>query len=86
MRISFDPRKDEWTRRERGFSLSLGREVIANTVTRFIDDRFDYGEERIVAFGYVDRRLYACVYTMREDAYHIISVRKANDREQRKFG
>lgn len=86
MKISFDPNKDEKTRRERGFSLAIGETVISNAVTTFLDDRFDYGEDRFVAFGYVGERLFVCVFTMRDATHHIISVRKANDREITKYG
>ncbi|MEO5325721.1 BrnT family toxin [Mesorhizobium sp. CC13] len=86
MKISFDPGKDEWTRAERGFSLALGAEVIRNKVTTFLDDRQDYGEDRFVTFGYVEARLYVCVFTMRDTVFHIISVRKANDREIARYG
>ena len=86
MKITFDPKKDEWTRRERGLSLALGAEIIANATVRFLDTRFDYGEDRVLAYGYVRKRLHVCVYTLRGDRYHIISVRKANDREVQKYG
>jgi uncharacterized DUF497 family protein len=46
MKISFDPKKEEWTRRERGLSLALGAEIIANARVRYMDERFDYGENR----------------------------------------
>jgi uncharacterized DUF497 family protein len=48
----------------------------------FPDDRYDYGEERRLAYGYVDGRLHALVYTPRGDACPIISFSKANRREQ----
>ena len=86
MKISFDPKKDERTRRERGISLSLGKDILLNRVKVVADDRRNYGEIRLVAFGYVGQRLHVCVFTMRDDTYHIISVRKANDRETRKYG
>ncbi|CAI2933565.1 BrnT family toxin [Aminobacter niigataensis] len=86
MKISFDPGKDEWTRAERGFSLALGADVIRNRVATLLDDRRDYGEDRFVAFGYVDLRLYVCVFTMRDTVFHVISVRKANDREIARYG
>jgi len=86
MRITFDPKKDERTRQERGFSLALGADVIRNRVHVFLDDRHDYGENRFVAYGYVAERLFVCVFTLRDDAYHIISLRKANDREVKKHG
>lgn len=86
MKITFDPSKDEWTRRERGFSLTLGSEVVDNIVALKLDDRSDYGEARMIAYGYVASRLHVCVYTVRGDDLHIISVRKANDREVKKYG
>ena len=86
MEISFDPKKDEWTKQDSGLSLSAGREIIRNGVAFERDERRDYGEERFVAFGYIGRRLHVCVFTIRGEAFHIISVRKANQREVKKHG
>jgi uncharacterized DUF497 family protein len=86
MEVSFDPEKDARNRRERGFSLAFGSDVIRNMVTTRIDKRHDYGEVRRIAYGYVEERLFVCVYTLREDTLRIISVRKANEREVRKYG
>lgn len=86
MEISFDPEKNEKNRTERGFSLALGVEVVRNVVATRIDERYDYGEVRRIAYGYVKDRLFVCVYTLREDTLRIISVRKANAREVRKYG
>ncbi len=86
MKITFDATKDQWTRSERGFSLALGAEVIRNQVAHRFDTRRDYGEERFIAYGYVDKRLHVCVYTVRENEIRVISVRKANDREVKKYG
>ena len=33
-----------------------------------VDDRFDYGEERLLAFGRIDGRGYAVVYVKRGDS------------------
>lgn len=86
MKVSYDPGKDERTRRERGFSLSLGAEVVKHRVHVFLDNRHDYGEDRYVAYGYVEDRLFVCVFTIRADTYHIISLRKANQREVARYG
>jgi uncharacterized DUF497 family protein len=37
-------------------------------------------------FGYIDERLYALVFTPRGDAVHVISFRKANGREIKRYG
>lgn len=86
MEISFDPAKRETTLRERGLDFMDAREVFSTPNYRFIDDRFDYGEEREVAIGYLRGRMVVVVWTGRGNARHIISMRKANEREQAKYG
>lgn len=49
------------------------------------DTRHDYREARIVAQGPIDGRLYVLVYTRRNALRRIISLRKANRREQAKY-
>ena len=49
------------------------------------DDRRDYGEARSIAFGHVENRLIAVAVTERQDIISIISARKANDREKKRF-
>ena len=49
------------------------------------DDRFDYGEERIITLGLIDGRVYVVIYTPRDDRCRIISARKANVRESRRY-
>jgi len=50
------------------------------------DDRFDYGEVREVAFGYIQGRLFVCVYADRDAERRVISLRKANKREVKRYG
>ncbi len=47
------------------------------------DNRRDYRENRRVAFGEIAGRLHVVVYTQRDTTMRIISLRKANKREQR---
>ena len=44
-----------------------------------------YGEERIAVTGYIGERLYRVIYTMRGERKRIISLRKANRREEREY-
>lgn len=46
-----------------------------------IDDRYDYGEVRWVTIGFINKKLYVMVYSIRGDKIRIISLRKANRRE-----
>jgi uncharacterized protein len=81
--FEFDPEKDATNRAKHGVSLTFGAVVLENCIGEVIDDRRDYGEVRINAFGLVANRLFVCTYTMREDTYRLISVRKASRQEQR---
>ncbi len=45
------------------------------------DTRKDYGERRLRVLAYLDDRLHVAVVTMRGDAVHVISFRKANRKE-----
>ena len=83
MDCEFDDAKEEVNRAKHGLSLALGVAVLKNRVGEVLDDRRDYGETRINAFGLVMGRLLACTYTMRGEVYRIISVRKASRQEQR---
>ena len=50
------------------------------------DTRWDYGERRSVVVAPLNDRLHVAVITMRGDAVHVISFRKANKKEIRKYG
>ena len=50
-----------------------------------VDNRRAYGEERLVALGLIGFRVYCACYTMRGENKRVISLRKANDREIRKY-
>jgi hypothetical protein len=86
MRITFDPNKREKTLRERGLDFAEAELVFAGTTIDIPDLRQDYGELRIKTVGYLRARMVVVVWTQRGDARHVISMRKANDREQAKYG
>ncbi len=50
------------------------------------DARYAYGETRINAYGYIAGRLFVCTYAPRCGWRHVISMRKANAREVRRYG
>jgi uncharacterized DUF497 family protein len=49
------------------------------------DIRRNYGEERRLTLGEIERRLFVVAYTLRGNVVRLISARKANEREQRKY-
>ena len=85
MDITFDPAKRDKTLHERGLDFADAAEVFEGVTFRFVDDRHDYGEVRMIAVGMLRGRMVVIVYTDRPTGRHIISMRKANDREQARY-
>jgi uncharacterized protein len=85
MLITFDPAKRETTLRERGLDFAEAAEVFAGDTLERPDERRDYGEKRSVTLGTLRGRVVVVVWTERGDARHVISMRKANDREKRVY-
>jgi len=85
MKITFDPAKREWTLRGRGLDFLDAPLVFDGLKLEFPDDRRDYGELRMITVGYLRQRMVIVCWTPREDARHVFSMRKANDREKKKY-
>jgi uncharacterized DUF497 family protein len=85
MRITFDPAKRARTLQERGLDFADAGKVFAGKTLDRPDIRQDYGEERIVTVGHLASGMVVLVWTPRGDTCHIISMRKANDREQARY-
>lgn len=85
MKITFDPMKREKTLHERGIDFADAVEVFEGPTLEREDDRKDYGETRRVSVGFLRGRMMIVVWTPRGDARHVISMRKANEREQTRF-
>jgi uncharacterized DUF497 family protein len=85
MAITFDPAKRDKTLAERGLDFADATTVFAGRVLQFEDNRQDYGEVRLVSVGELAGRMIVVVWTPRGADRHIISMRKANDREQKRY-
>jgi uncharacterized DUF497 family protein len=83
--ISFDPAKNERNIAERGIPFDLVEEFEWDTALVAEDLRKDYGEHRFQALGLIAWRLYALVFTPRAGKVHVISLRKANPREMKRY-
>ncbi len=66
--------------------MARADEVFAGVTLTVEDDRQDYGEARFITIGFLDSRMVVLVWTPRDDAYRIIRMRKANEREQAIYG
>ena len=85
MRITYDPVKRDRTLKERGLDFEDAPKVFAGETLEFPDERRDYGELRWQTIGRLRERLVMLVWTGREDARHIISMRKCNAREKKRY-
>ena len=81
MIIEFDTARREKTLPERGLDFADSDKVFDGLHFISRDDRSDYGEERFFTVGLLDSRMVVIVWTPRNDARRIISMRYANDRE-----
>lgn len=85
MEISFDPAKREATLRERGLDFVDAVQVFDGPEFTFEDTRIDYPERRFATYGLLQGRMVAVIWTETERGRRIISMRKANEREQAKY-
>ncbi len=84
--VSFDSKKREQTLINRGLDFKDAPEVFNGPVQfTFEDERKSYGEERFITIGLLKGRVVVLVWTPRGKVRHIISLRKANEREKKKF-
>ncbi len=65
--------------------LSASPISTAETAVSGDDVRKDYGERRLRVLGFIDGLLYAAVVTPRGEKIRVISLRRANRREERAY-
>lgn len=85
MQIIFDPAKNARNIAQRGLSFDRMIEFDFQTALFGVDDRRDYAEARMTAIGKLGDIAHVLVFTMRSDALRVISFRKANKREVKRY-
>ncbi len=83
--IEYDPTKNQQNIKGRGLSFDLAINFDWDTAIVLEDTRKDYGEPRYSAIGFIESRLYVLVFTPRNEAIRVISLRKSNDREVKRY-
>ena len=81
MRLEFDPAKDLLNQDKHGVSLAMASELDWEAALAWVDDRFEYGEMRMIALAPRMSVLYFVAFVDREGVRRIISLRRANRRE-----
>ena len=85
MEVEFDPAKRAATLADRGVDMARAGIVFDGPTLTVEDDRHDYGERRHITIGFLDGRMVVLAWTWRGRRRRIISMRKANEREQEKY-
>ena len=85
MKIEFDPTKSERNARERELPFGLVEQFDWETSQTVQDTRFPYPEARMVSVGVIGFRLPVVCFTPIDGGIRVISFRKANAREVRRY-
>lgn len=85
MDITYDTAKNESNTEKHGVSLAAAADFEWDEALVWSDERKNYGEDRQCAIGYIGNRLFYVVYVDRENVRRIISLRKANSREVKRY-
>jgi len=85
MKIEFDPAKSARNIAERGLAFERVAEFEFETALYLQDERKEYGELRIRAFGLIEGRLHALVFKPVRGGIRVISLRRANSREVKRY-
>jgi uncharacterized protein len=86
MAITFDPAKNAQNIAKRGLPFERVADLDWETAMVIEDTRRDYGEPRLRIMARLDGRLHAAVITPRGEDLRVISFRRANRREVRRYG
>jgi uncharacterized protein len=85
MGISYNVPKSEANIQERGLSFEAVRDFVMASALIVEDCRNIYVERRFQALGLIADRLHMLVFTPRGNKIHVISIRKANLREVKRY-
>lgn len=85
MVITYDPTKRAKTLQERNLDFEDAALVFAGRSLTAEDNRHDYGEVRYSTVGRLRGRMVLVIWTPRGEARHVISMRKTNGKETRRF-
>jgi uncharacterized DUF497 family protein len=82
MSYEWDERKRRTNVKKHGIDFIDVPEVFESDVVILPDERFEYGEPRFIAIGFLKSVVVVVAYTERDENIRIISARKATKNEQ----
>lgn len=71
--------------RERGLAFEKAADFDWETALYIEDTRIEYSEQRFIAMGYLGSRLHVICFTPITHGVRVISFRKANKREVKRY-
>jgi uncharacterized protein len=85
MKCAWDTAKNRSNFAKHGLAFEDAERAFAGPCVTFEDSRFDYGEERLITLGVLAGRVVVIAHAPLGEATRIISMRKANRREQETY-
>lgn len=85
MEFEWDEAKRQANIAKHGIDFHDAKAALEDSPVMIADDRKNYGERRCIAAGHVKGHMLIVVFTVRNGVFRIISARKANSRERRKY-
>lgn len=83
--FEFDEAKNARNIRVRGIAFERFADLDFDTAITIDDTRLDYGERRMRVLGFIGGRLHVAVVTPRGERIRVISLRRANKREEKAY-
>ena len=85
MSLSYDPNKNKRNIKLRGLSFERVTDLDWDNAWIYEDERNEYNEIRFIAYSMLDKRLHFVCFTETKDGIRVISFRKANSREVKRY-
>ena len=83
--VSYDSNKNKRNIEQRGLSFERVADLDWDNAWIYQDERAEYNEVRFIAYSMLDKRLHFVCFTETKDGIRVISFRKANHREVKRY-
>jgi hypothetical protein len=84
-RFEWYPKKNRANRQKHGIDFIDAVAIFSGPCVEGLDERFNYGEPRIIVYGPLGLHVIAVVFCWRKDRRRIISARKATRSETKMY-
>ncbi len=85
MRFEWDEVKRQSNLRDHRLDFADAEVVFSGATFTFLDDRFEYDEDRYITLGLLRNSVVVIAHTEREEIIRVISMRKATKNEQKRY-